>query len=97
VGKHQCLEFDESGNWQPVHIDEERCGMRSLRLLKNHSCCSILDPLQRFDSACRKACQESKNAGTRARTRSYRKGLIFLMLYKANLQDFKQMWSLKFN
>jgi len=52
VGKHQCLEFDVSVYQQPVQTDEERCDLRSLWLVEDHSHRSILDQLQRLDSSC---------------------------------------------
>ncbi len=67
--------------------------MSFFQLIKDHSGCCILDQLQRLDSTCGKARQESitivqSGERTRAWTRSCaacsdRKGLIFLMLYKA--------------
>ncbi len=82
--------------------------MSFFRLIKDHSGCCILDQLQRLDSTCGKARQESitivQSGETRAWTRSCaacsdRKGLIFLMLYKANLQDraVVAIWSVKLN
>lgn len=42
-----------------MQVFEERCDVRSLRLVKDHSHCCILDQLQKIDSTCWKACQES--------------------------------------
>ncbi len=77
-------------------------------LIKDHSGCCILDQLQRLYSTwgrpAKRALQPSSLERTRAWTRSFvayseRKGLIFLMLYKANLQDraVVAMWSVKLN
>ncbi len=70
--------------------------MSFFRLIKDHSGCCILDQLQRLDSTCGKTRQESitivqsgenKSLDKELSACSDRKGLIFLMLYKANLQD----------
>ncbi len=68
--------------------------MSFFRLIKDHSGCCILDQLQRLDSTCGKARQESITIVQSGENKSLdkelcgcsdRKGLIFLMLYKANL------------
>ncbi len=67
-------------------------------LIKDHSGCCILDQLQRLDSTCGKARQESITIVQSGENKSSdRKGLIFLMLYKANLQDraVVAIWSVK--
>ncbi len=83
--------------------------MSFFRLIKDHSGCCILDQLQRLDNTYGKTRQESitvvqsgekKRAWTMSCAAcSDRKNLIFLTLYKANLQDraVVAMWSVKLN
>jgi len=78
-----------------VKTDEERCDVGFLRLVEDHP--------HRMHSAIR-TLQYSSLVRTSVRARSHvacsdRKGLIFLMLYKANLQDqgVVVLWSVKLN
>ncbi len=78
------------------------------RLIKDYSGFCILDQLQKLDSTCGKARQESITIFQSGENNSLDRGcaacserqsLIFLMLYKVNLQDraVVAMWSVKLN